>query len=274
MARALACACLAVCLVCGSDPDTRAVHEQQLLLRMLTLQERAIAADTPLPLTAASLLNVSGGDGSCASGGGAGGLATSLAAIHFARTATRPALPQSSEAVAFDAAFVSVARTFEAARWQGAQAELYAVCVRAHSVSQSFSQRAHAQHAESAALLSGWARSCASLSQYVPSAQPVGEDHKRLLMLLHELGAELLHAPLLGHLLPEPLVSIASLNELAKMVAKAHDKREKAQRKLTDEQRKLTDEPMHFPHASPDPMCAPHSFTASLSSLHPTVRRA
>ena len=165
MARALACACLAVCLVCGSDPDTRALHEQQLLLRMLTLQERAIAADTPLPLTAASLLNVSGGDGSCASG--EGGIATSLAAIHFARTATRPALPQSSEAVAFDAAFVGVARTFEAARWQGAQAELYAVCVRAHSVSHSFSQRAHAQHAESAALLSGWARSCASLSQVI-----------------------------------------------------------------------------------------------------------
>ena len=63
-------------------------------------------------------------------------------------------------------------------------------------------------------LIGRWVGDCAALLQYVPEHPPVKEDHKRLLMLLHDLGGAAVLVHLLGAL-STPLLGAQALAELA-----------------------------------------------------------
>ena len=66
--------------------------------------------------------------------------------------------------------------------------------------------------------LEAWLQDCTTLVGYVPREAPVQEDHKRLLMLLHDLGGTLVLLQLLGAL-GEALVGAAALGELGGFIA-------------------------------------------------------
>ena len=66
--------------------------------------------------------------------------------------------------------------------------------------------------------LEAWLQDCTTLVGYVPREAPVQQDHKRLLMLLHDLGGTLVLLQLLGAL-GEALVGAAALGELGGFIA-------------------------------------------------------
>ena len=76
---------------------------------------------------------------------------------------------------------------------------------------------AHGLSAADAPVLDGWVGDCATLLQYMPAEPPSTEDHKRLHMLLHDLGGSLLNLYLLG-VLTAPLLPAAALGALSRLL--------------------------------------------------------
>ena len=132
-----------------------------------------------------------------------------------------------------------VARAFNEGAWTSAQDLLYQLCLAGQSTGQAYEAQAHAiaqgvGGAAGAAGVAGaaeetvwfgyarrleaWLQDCTALVGYVPREAPVQEDHKRLLMLLHDLGGTLVLLQLLGAL-GEALVSAATLGELGGFIA-------------------------------------------------------
>ena len=207
-----------------------------MLQRMLMLQHRALFGDRPLPLSsvdssAASEANA--GAGTCSSG-------ISDWEAQFASEQAEPQ-PQTPQAAAFAAHFPVVVRAFNEGAWDTAQDLLYQLCLAGQTTAQAYEMIARATSdgvggAAGAAGAAGvaeetpwfgyaqrvtaWLQDCTTLVQYVPRQPPVREDHKRLLMLLHDLGGSLVLLQLLG-VLGEALVGFAALGELAELIGGA-----------------------------------------------------
>ena len=134
-----------------------------------------------------------------------------------------------------------VARAFNEGAWTSAQDLLYQLCLAGQSTGQAYEAQAHAiaqgvGGAAGAAGVAGaaeetvwfgyarrleaWLQDCTALVGYVPREAPVQEDHKRLLMLLHDLGGSLVLLQLLG-VLGEALVGFAALGELGELIGGA-----------------------------------------------------
>ena len=185
------------------------------MYRMLSLQQRSLLSDRPLPVRP-----LPGGDknsdATCTSSAGAtdaDGYPTAIsrwsagfAAHEYA--ASFPAAPDTIEQL-----FSATASSLHDGRFAEAREQMHRLCLsgqlfgRALRDSNNASGTAPGVHDE-AALLESWVADCATLLQYVPELPPAREDHKRLLMLLHDLGGSLMLFHLLGALsaclLPAP----------------------------------------------------------------------
>jgi hypothetical protein len=100
---------------------------------------------------------------------------------------------------------------------------MHTLCLRGQQLAQAHGQGGAqrqsgsvgvAQANDDAAILERWVADCVTLLRYVPETAPVHEDHKRLMMLLHDLGGSALLIHLLGAL-ARPIVGVSSLAKLA-----------------------------------------------------------
>ena len=179
--------------------DTR---EEDVLARMLTLHQRSLVSDRPLPSMGETELTIPEEGAQCTASSGAH---VSSWAARFARSQVDEMVPRSRSAVEFDSTFRSVSLHLNAGRFTSARARLYELCIKTGM-----------DAAEREQLLTSWASDCGTMLQYMPRDEdpPVREDHKRLHMLLHDLGGSLLLFGLLGEL-QEAMVSVKTMGELA-----------------------------------------------------------
>ncbi|EOD21711.1 hypothetical protein EMIHUDRAFT_443944, partial [Emiliania huxleyi CCMP1516] len=196
--------------------------EDEAVPRMLQLFQQAVAYDGTLPLTVLPFDLAGEGGGQSPAAGGSSGSAWS---VEFAVREAAPAVPLTEPARSFDAAFDSVGAALIEGRFGEAGAGLHALCERAAAAAAAAASRSGGADADArrlASVLVPWGETCALLSAYLPPgradepppAQSGSEDHRRLTLLLLELGGPLLHYALLG-VLAEPLVSAQSLARLA-----------------------------------------------------------
>ena len=177
------------------------------MVRMLTLTHNLMAGDQPLPTTMAAV-------------GPAGepGAAVSTWAAQLAAASYAPVGPHSRLAHEFSGAFHAVATALAHGRFSGLRESLLTSCKQAKSLAAASGQPGPQHNAsfgpEHTHVLVAWVQDCSTLVQYTPSEPPAREDHKRLLLLLHDLGAPLLMFALLDRL-PEALVGVNVMAELA-----------------------------------------------------------
>jgi hypothetical protein len=185
-------------------------QEEAAVVRMLTMTHKLMAGDQPLPTSAVAAVSVAGEPGA----------AVSSWAAQLAATSSAPVGPHSRAAHEFSNAFRAVAGALAQGRFGGLREALQASCQRAKALAQaaasgqSASQRNATFGPDELPVLLAWVQDCSTLAQYTPAEPPALEDHKRLLLLLHDLGAPLLIFALLGKL-PEALVGVGVMAELA-----------------------------------------------------------
>ena len=209
--------------------------EDEAVPRMLQLFQQAVAYDGTLPLTVLPFDLAGEGGGQSPAAGGSSGSAWS---VEFAVREAAPAVPLTEPARSFDAAFDSVGAALIEGRFGEAGAGLHALCERAAAAAAAAASRSGGADADArrrasvlepsgevcrdsprlpgmtrggvrirlASVLVPWGETCALLSAYLPPgradepppAQSGSEDHRRLTLLLLELGGPLLHYALVG----------------------------------------------------------------------------
>ena len=176
----------------------------EALLRMLTLQHRALASDVP----------VADASGPCAAA------RLSEWAGQFAASSAVSAAGSSEAGDVVARRYRTAARMLNDGDWSRARGAVYDVCIGVQSIAETsvsglgFGGSRAAPSVRAARMLQRWAHDCSVVAGYVPERAPTREDHKRILMLYHELGGTLLVGTL-GGLLPESLVGVDALGELA-----------------------------------------------------------
>lgn len=194
------------------------------MMRMLTLQQRSLVSDRPLPVRspagAASTksmhtapeqhiatcpANATTLDGYPGISQWASRFATQEHATFFA--------PHRAD---FSNFFAATTNALHDGHFSLAQDKLYRLCMHGRDLAQALraGTQSTADAAADAGILEHWVGDCSTLLHYVPKATPSREDHKRLLMLLHDLGGSLLLLYLLGAL-SAPLLPIQPLTTLA-----------------------------------------------------------
>jgi len=180
--------------------------EDEAVPRMLQLFQQAVAYDGTLPLTVLPFDLAGDGGGQSPATGGSSGSAWS---VEFVVREAAPAVPLTEPARSFDAAFDSVGAALIEGRFGEAGVGLHALCERAAAAAAAASRIGGADadaRSRLASVLVPWGETCALLSAYLPPgradepppAQSGSEDHRRLTLLLLELGGPLLHYALLG----------------------------------------------------------------------------
>ena len=202
--------------------------------RMLTLNHRSLQSDRPLPVRPLpSLLSEQHDPSTCtaadsSSGSDGGGSSGSLADVHGYPLGSSPwlidfAAAEHAEAVVRDVPagieelFLQTTRSLRDSKFPEARQLLHGACLRGQQLMEIWAQDTNSRLHQSASVLESWVRECALLLQYMPITAPNREDHKRLLMLLHDLGGTLLLTHLLG-VLPMPLLASAPMAELANAI--------------------------------------------------------
>ena len=217
MRRAHAAALLFACVLANQRSQHEKHNtEEEAVLRMLTLDQRDLVSNKPLPLT-----ELEWPSGSCTASGDGRAAAMSPWEAGFAAAESAGVAPHSTRALKVEQQFLLAARAVRDGHFSSAQQQLYAACVAGSDLLAVAQNQTGGQVPSSDApapaevlLLGRWVTDCTTLLQYVPAVAPQREDHKRLLMLLHDLGGSLLLYGLLG-VLPEPLVRPEALGEVA-----------------------------------------------------------
>ncbi len=226
MVRPIVGLLLAVATRCNCDGIARGLSarsqaEEELLVRMLTLQHQQMAGDRPLDSLSAIVSEAHGG--ADAPTGTAGALVSPWA-HELAASTVVPVVPRSMPARAFLSAFRAAFASISSGKFEGAQQLLYEACLHAQSIAQAAAHLDGRNTSElaidpdEADLIATWSRDCATLVGYVPAQMPLAEDHKRMLMLLHDLAAPLLFIALVGRI-DEALVDVPLAAEIAQRIA-------------------------------------------------------
>ena len=188
-------------------------------MRMLTLHQRTMASDRPLPLGELPLAGGIARARQLADAANAGAdwrsAAVSPWQVNFAALEATGMAPRTEAAITVESLFKLAFRAVRDVQFTVARQQLYHACLAGQGLGDALPARSLRGGAK--LVLQQWVSDCNTLLQYVPSELPVREDHKRLLMLLHDLGGNLLLYGLLG-VLPEVVVRPAVQWELAEAI--------------------------------------------------------
>ena len=197
--------------LCCTIIANRDADEEAAMVRMLSLHHRALFSDRPLPVASESEASDTAKPQACASSSDSEGYPTSTSAWAGRLAASEHAehIPFDKGAAVVDSLFLQTVRSLREGSFGEARAQLHGTCVGV----QTLGEGGHPM----GDLLMAWVQQCALLLQYVPSSAPVREDHKRLLMLLHDLGGDLMLAHLAGSL-ASPLLTVDTMAELGTAV--------------------------------------------------------
>lgn len=200
-----------------------ASQEESAFTRMLTLHQRTMFSDRPLELSelpaAAGVKRAATGrrEESCNASSSTdwrSAVASPWQAA-FTTSETLAMTNRSELAIAVEHLFTASTRAVRDAQFPEARQQLYQACLAGQALLEALPAP---QQARSAGIvLQQWVSDCGKLLQYVPIDLPVREDHKRLLMLLHDLGGNLLLYGLLG-ILPEMVIQPAGLSGVAEAI--------------------------------------------------------
>ena len=214
--------------------------EEQAMMRMLTLNHRALLSDRPLPVQpidedasscAATAANAADADGYP--------VGTSAWLADFAAVEQSDATLRGAHAADIEQRFTRTVHALRDGQFAMAREALHGACLSAQQLAQLSKQQLLQQRTgaidvfealerpaaglvstideQSAQVFDGWVHECATMLQYMPTAPPNREDHKRLFMLMHDLGSTLLLTHLLG-VLPAPVLRPEIMAELAQLV--------------------------------------------------------
>ena len=207
--------------------------EEEAAKRMLSLHLTSLWSDRPLPVqplpgvpcrSEESAVCSSSGTQTVDGGGyptGRSPWAATFESREHALVASRYAPPAEEVEQLFEAAV----RALIEGRFTDAQQDLHRVCIGGQMMVRSWNEQLNATSRPTgdagtngdARYLEGWVQECALLLRYMPAVAPNAEDHKRLMMLLHDLGS----APLLSYLLgflSRPLIGVPPLADLAEAI--------------------------------------------------------
>jgi hypothetical protein len=230
-----------ICVVVAASGATEShLAEEQAMMRMLTLNHRALLSDRPLPVQpidedasscAAMAANAADADGYP--------VGTSAWFADFAAVEQADATLRGAHAADIEQRFTRTVHALRDSQFAMAREALHGACLSAQQLAQSSKQQLLQQRIgaidvfealerpaagsvstideKSAQVFDGWVHECATMLQYMPTAPPNREDHKRLFMLLHDLGSTLLLTHLLG-VLPAPVLRAEIMAELAQLV--------------------------------------------------------
>ena len=215
-------------VVCRSSAE-RYAEEEAAMIRMLTLNHRRLVSDTPLPIKPMPGDDSQQQSSLVASAADAYGYPTGASpwATAFAESewsATSAPLQSASQ---LDALFTGTSRALQQGHFAIARQRLQDACVEGQQLSERWAAQPASGRlgadgraegsAKDVAVVRSWVGDCTTLLQYMPLQPPVREDHKRLLMLLHDLGGLALVLHLLGYM-PRALLRIEPLAELAQSI--------------------------------------------------------
>lgn len=185
--------------------------EEEALTRMLTLHHRSLVSDQPLPL---SSLPASAGvaAGSCSHAPTPTGSTWESASFspwlaRYVSSEVALLASRSPRATEFELHFRRTADSLISGDFPAGRKALHSACTAGKLL-------AHETEEGARATLDQWVQDCTTVLHYVPTQAPVREDHKRLLMLLHDLGATIALLNLVGSS-PLSFLSPVALGPLA-----------------------------------------------------------
>ena len=197
--------------------------EEAAMRRMLTLHHRSLVSNIPLPiqpLPGMEATPAKEANDTCAAvaAGDTYGYPTSISpwAARFAVQEHQLSTASKAHADGYERLFSATTQALHDSRFADARKRLHALCLhgQAHAHALRAPQRKPSAETADAGMVENWVQDCSTLLQYMPQTAPTPEDHKRLFMLLHDLGGSLLLLYLLGGL-STPLLPARPLADLA-----------------------------------------------------------
>ena len=206
--------------------------EEAAMQRMLTLHQRSLVSDRPLPVvplpgaSAAQSVNASDTCTAAAHNADAHGHPTTIspwAATFATREHTQAFSPVPSD-FGLEKPFAATVQALHDGEFKTARSSLHRLCLHGQALAQAMQDEPHrlpprlatTATVSEAAILARWVTDeCSLLLQYMPESPPNREDHKRLMMLLHDLGGSAMLLHLLGVLGASwiPVEPMATLGE-------------------------------------------------------------
>ena len=185
-------------------------EEEAAMVRMLTLAQKSLISDRPLPVKPLGTTTTAtpAENNTCSASVDGHPTGVSPWAAKFAALEHADFFPPVAASISLTNPFTQTTKAIHDGRFATARQKLHSLCLRGQGIAEK------TPSASEANVLERWVGDCATLLKYVPEAAPNREDHKRLLMLLHDLGGSLMLLHYLGVLSP-PLLPVEPLADLA-----------------------------------------------------------
>jgi hypothetical protein len=202
--------------------------EEEAVYRMLSLSQRSLTSDRPLPLRL-RLDAVTQPSGASARGNKTTALVVDADGHPIAISPWAARYAEAEQAATqldthLDPIFLDVARSLDSGQFAAAREHLQQLCLGGQAIARASQMTplqngtvAGSRSPSDAELLGHWVSDCVTLLQYVPELPPGREDHKRLLMLLHDLGGALFLLHAMGGL-SAPVLGVQPLARLGGML--------------------------------------------------------